>query len=61
MPIATVQLLKGRTKEQKAAMAEDITAAIAKHGNVPREAVTVVFTEVTRDDWAQAGVLLSNK
>ena len=61
MPIAHISLLKGRTKEQKAAMAEDITAAIHKHSGAPRDVITVVFHEVTQDDWATAGVLFSNK
>jgi len=61
MPIAHISLLKGRTKEQKAAMAEGITAAINKHSGAPRDAIIVVFHEVTQDDWATAGVLFSNK
>ncbi len=61
MPVAHISMLKGRTKEQKAAMAEDVTAAIARHSGAPREAVVIVFHEVTTDDWAAGGVLHSNK
>ena len=61
MPVAQIMMLAGRTKEQKAAMAADITEAIHKHSGAPKEAITVIFTEATRDDWAAAGVLVSNR
>ncbi len=61
MPVAHILMLQGRTKAQKAAMAAAITEAIHKHSGAPVEAVTVIFTETTRDDWAQAGTLVSDR
>lgn len=61
MPVAHIMMLAGRSKTQKAAMAADITEAIHKHSGAPKEAITVIFTEVTRDDWAAAGTLVSDR
>lgn len=61
MPVAHVSLLKGRTKEQKRAMAEDIATAIHKHGGAPKEGIVVVFHEVTGDEWSTGGVLFSDR
>jgi 4-oxalocrotonate tautomerase len=61
MPVAHIMMLTGRTKEEKAAMATDITEAIHKHSGAPKEVITVIFTEASKDDWAAAGTLVSNR
>lgn len=39
MPIITVQLLEGRTDEQKRALVEKVTAAVAETTGAPAERV----------------------
>jgi len=61
VPIIQVNLLKGRTKEQKAKIAKAFTDSLVEHGNVPKEIIVVIFNEVTTDDWAAGGTLVSDK
>lgn len=61
MPVVTVQLISGKTKEQKAEVAKAITEALRDKMGVAPTATTVVFQEVERTDWATEGVLMANK
>lgn len=61
MPVVTIQLISGRTKEQKAKLAQAITDSIVDIANVKPEGVQVIFSDVEREDWANAGSLLSDK
>jgi 4-oxalocrotonate tautomerase len=59
MPVVTVDLVAGRTNEQKSKIADAITKAMSEIGGAKPEAVYVVFNDVERDDWASGGKLLS--
>lgn len=59
MPIVTVQLLEGRTHEQKKAMVEKVTEAIVETTNAPAEKVMIIIEDMPRDHFATAGVLAS--
>ncbi len=59
MPILRVSLWSGRTKEQKAELAKVLTDAMVKVAKVPPEAVTVMFEELPKDNWASKGILHS--
>lgn len=61
MPVAHISLLKGRSKEVKAKIADEVATSISKHGGAPKEGVIVIFHEVTTDDWATGGVLFSDR
>ena len=61
MPIVTVQLLEGRTHEQKKTMVEKVTTAVASSANVPPERVMVIIEDMQKNHFAQAGVLASDK
>jgi 4-oxalocrotonate tautomerase len=60
MPIVTIQLAKGRSVAMKRAAAEAITDVVSETLRAPRRAVTVIFTEVERENWATAGALHSD-
>ena len=69
MPTIHVEFFEGRTPQQKAALAKELTDACAEHlplvvalvlGGSP-EAVDVIFRDVARHDWATGGVLWSEK
>lgn len=59
MPIIRVELLPGRTAEQKAQYAAEVTRLTADILKCPVQAVDVLFTEVQAQDWAHAGMLYS--
>lgn len=61
MPLVQVTMLKGRTVEQKRKVAERITQVMVEDAKAAKEAVVVTFIEVTREDYASAGVLLADK
>ena len=61
MPHVTVQLLEGRTIEQKRAAATAITDALSEHCGAHRESIVVVFTDIPRDSWSRAGLLVADR
>jgi len=61
MPYITVNMLEGRTHEQKKAFAQEVTNAAVKNLGVAPQIVTVVFNEVKAINLAQAGVLKSDQ
>jgi len=61
MPTIRVEMLEGRTVEQKKALAQALTQAVVETlGNKP-ESVSVVMYDIARHDWATGGELLSEK
>jgi 4-oxalocrotonate tautomerase len=61
MPVLHVEMLEGRTPEQKKQYAQALTEVTIRTLGVPPEAVDVLITEVKRQDWFIAGVPFSEK
>lgn len=61
MPTIRVEMLEGRTPEQKREFVKAVTEAAVKTLGAKPEVVTVVLADVKRSDWAVAGVLMSDK
>ncbi|MBZ5507349.1 MAG: tautomerase family protein [Acidobacteriia bacterium] len=61
MPVIQVTMLKGRTVEQKRKLAERLTQAMVEEAKATKEAVTITFIEVSREDYASAGVLMEDR
>jgi 4-oxalocrotonate tautomerase len=61
MPVIQITLLKGRTPEQKRKVAARVTDALVEEAGANRAGITVTFVEVTKDDYASGGRLLSDK
>ncbi len=61
MPTINVQLFEGRTREQKRAFVDAVTAATVATLACPRESVEIIFTDVKRENWATGGVLCSDQ
>lgn len=60
MPVIRVELLSGRTREQKRAFTKGVTDLfVATCGGTP-QSVQVVFTDVSPDDWGANGALVSD-
>ena len=60
MPIIRIEMFEGRSTEQKRACAEAVTKAWCDTCGGTPAAVTVVFTDVAKSDWATAGKLASD-
>lgn len=61
MPIVQIELLTGRTLEQRRALAKNVTKAITDSLNVPPEAVSIIIREMEPDHYATAGELRSDR
>lgn len=57
MPHITMELLEGRTVEQKRKLVEGITKVVVDTLNVPPEAVSISLCDKKREDLAAAGKL----
>ena len=61
MPIIQVHLLEGRTADQKRTLVTSMTDAVVKSLGVKPEDVRIILEGMARDDYAVAGVLVSDK
>ena len=61
MPIVRVEMWPGRTQAQKRELARAITEVVCNVAQTTPEATIVVFQEVAKEDWAQAGRLASEE
>ena len=61
MPIVQIEILQGRTLEQKRKLVEKVTEAIVDSVDCPREAVSIIIREMALDEYANAGVLRIDK
>lgn len=61
MPIIHVELVEGRTAEQKKKLGEAITKATTEIVGVPVEAVKVIFTDMKPDNFMEAGIMRSER
>jgi 4-oxalocrotonate tautomerase len=55
MPIVRIELLPGRTHEQKAKYVEEVTKLTSDVLNCPVESIDVIFVEILPTNWAHAG------
>jgi 4-oxalocrotonate tautomerase len=61
MPIVQIELLEGRTLEQKKVMVEKVTQAIVESVGAQPEKVSIIIREMAKENYAQAGKLMSEK
>lgn len=57
MPVVTVEMYEGRTREQKQALVEGITDAMVDHADAPRESLDVIIHDVPKENWGRNGLL----
>ncbi len=60
MPTITIQMLEGRTIEQKREFAEAVTDLAAKTLKCNPTSVHVIFDEIPKENWATGGKLWSD-
>ena len=61
MPIIKVEILEGRSREQKRELAQVLTKETARIIKVSESSIFVVIDEVTKENWAVGGELLVDK
>lgn len=61
MPIVQVEILEGRSIEQKRKLAEKVTDAVVESINCPRDAVSVIIREMKKDNYSIGGTLWTDK
>lgn len=57
MPIVQIELIEGRSEDQKREMAKQITETISQVAKTPKENVKIIFREMTTTNYAQGGKL----
>jgi 4-oxalocrotonate tautomerase len=55
MPFVNIRILKGHSQERKDEISRRVTAAISEIAQLPKDAIWVVFEDVTADDWYVGG------
>ncbi|MDH6128990.1 4-oxalocrotonate tautomerase family protein [Kitasatospora sp. GP82] len=61
MPFISVKQLAGRTEEQRAEIARELTETYARVTGVKPENIWVAIEEVPTENWAIAGVTFAEK
>jgi 4-oxalocrotonate tautomerase len=61
MPTLRVEMMEGRTPEQKRELVKALTEAVVKTLGTKPESVDVLLYDIKRGDWATGGVLWSEK
>ena len=61
MPTIRVELLEGRTTEQKTALVKALTQAVVESLGSKPDSVDVVLFDIPRQNWATGGVQWSER
>ena len=61
VPFVTVKMLEGRNAEQKRSLTKAITDALEEICGAKPDGTMVVIEEVPRENWARAGVRISDR
>jgi 4-oxalocrotonate tautomerase len=61
MPTLRVELLEGRTPEQKKDLVKALTQAVVDTLGSKPESVDILLYDIKRNDWATGGVLWSER
>ena len=61
MPWIRIDLSAGRSEEQKRNTAQAVTDAIVKYCGCKADTVSIVFNDVSAENWAFGGRLLSDR
>ncbi len=60
MPVVKIDLLEGKTPEQKERLAMALFKAFEEN-RIPKEWVTIIFNDNPVENWAVSGEMLSEK
>jgi 4-oxalocrotonate tautomerase len=57
MPIVQIEILEGRTLEQKRELSKKVTEAIVETISVPQDSVRIIIREMKKDNFSEGGIL----
>lgn len=57
MPYVNVQITRGATRKEKAAIVKDVTDSLVRHLRKKPEHIHVVIQEIAEEDWGFSGLL----
>jgi len=55
MPFVNIRILKGHSQQRKNEIARRVTEAVSEVAELPKDAIWVVFEDVTAPDWYVGG------
>jgi 4-oxalocrotonate tautomerase len=61
MPLVQIELLEGRTVDQKRLLVEKVTQAIVESLGTPAEKVSIIIRDMAKENYATAGKLAGDK
>ena len=61
MPIVQIDMIKGRTVEQKKEMVTRVTEAISETVNCPKDAVSIIIRDMEYENYGSGGELVKVK
>ena len=61
MPTIQIQIFKGRTINEKRKLVESVTNAVVESLGIQRDAVKITIIEIPKTNYAQAGILSSDR
>ncbi|MDI3533724.1 MAG: 4-oxalocrotonate tautomerase [Thermosediminibacterales bacterium] len=61
MPIVQIEMIEGRTIEQKRKLVSSVTEAICNSVDCPKEAVRIIIREMKKENIAAAGKLYTDR
>lgn len=61
MPIVQIDLLEGRTLDQKRLLVEKVTQAIIESTGASPESISIIIRDMLKENYAKAGKLASDK
>jgi len=61
MPIIIVELLEGRTTEQKSRLAKAIANSVAEALEISKDQIDIVIHDIPKTNIAKAGILASER
>lgn len=57
MPVVTIEMWEGRTREQKRHLVEAVTRAMVEYAGASPEHLHVIIYEIAKENWGRAGRL----
>lgn len=61
MPIVRVEIWSGENKDLKRNIAKEITDVMVNNVKCPKQAVTIIFDEVPKENWVIGGEFCSDR
>jgi 4-oxalocrotonate tautomerase len=59
MPVVKIDMWEGRPRKKKEKLIQNVTKAVSDSLGCPKEDVTVILSDVSKDNWGCGGVQAS--